>query len=82
MILLDTGYFIALFSLEDALHKRAVAWSQRLNEPLLVTEYILCECVNCFSSRRNRPSAHALVEHVHRMAIADDYDQNSDPGYD
>jgi hypothetical protein len=35
MILLDTGYFIALFTPDDHLHQRAVAWSLHLNEPLL-----------------------------------------------
>jgi hypothetical protein len=41
MILLDTGYFIALFTPDDHLYQRAAAWSLHLNEPLLVTEYVL-----------------------------------------
>ena len=41
MILLDTGYFVALFSVDDDLHERAVAWSLQLNEPMLVTEYVM-----------------------------------------
>jgi hypothetical protein len=49
MILLDKSYFIALFTPDDHLCKRAVAWSLHLNEPLLVTEYILLEYVNSFS---------------------------------
>jgi predicted nucleic acid-binding protein len=49
MILLDTGYFVALFSPGDDLHERAVAWSLALKEPMLVTEYVLWECVNTFS---------------------------------
>jgi uncharacterized protein len=64
MILLDTGYFIALFTPEDDLHRRAAAWSLHLAEPLLVTEYVLLECVNSFSRPKDRPSAHALIEHV------------------
>jgi len=64
MILLDTGYFIALFTPQDELHERAVAWSLHLNEPLLVTEYVLVECVNSFSKPKDRSAAHALVEHV------------------
>ena len=64
MILLDTGYFIALFTPDDHLYERAVAWSLHLNEPLLVTEYVLLECVNSFSKPKDRPSAHALIEHV------------------
>ena len=64
MILLDTGYFIALFTPDDSLHQRAVAWSLRLNEPVLVTEYVLWECVNSFSKPKDRLSAHALVNHI------------------
>jgi len=64
MILLDTGYFIALFTPGDELHARATAWSLRLNEPLLVTEYILWECINTFSKPLDRASAHALIAHV------------------
>jgi predicted nucleic acid-binding protein len=68
MILLDTGYFIALFRPEDELHERAVAWSLHLNEALLVTEYVLLECVNSFSRPKDRPAAHALIEHVRSEA--------------
>jgi predicted nucleic acid-binding protein len=64
MFFLDTGYFIALFTPDDNLHDRAVAWSLHLREPTLVTEYILWECVNTFSKPKDRPSAHALVEQV------------------
>src|SRR5258706_5914081 len=68
MIFADTGYFIALFTPGDDLHQRAIAWSAHLNEPLLVTEYVLLECVNNFSRPNDRPSAHALVEHVRSNA--------------
>ena len=71
MILLDTGYFIALFTPDDDLHARAVAWSAQLNEPMLVTEYVLLECVNAFSRPKDRPSAHALIEHVHSDAACE-----------
>ena len=64
MILLDTGYFIALFTPDDDLHECAAAWSLHLSEPMLVTEYVLLECVNYFSMPKDRPSAHALIEHV------------------
>ncbi len=64
MIFLDTGYFVAVFTPDDELHHRAAAWSLRLNEPLLVSEYVLWECVNAFSRPKDRASAHALIEHV------------------
>lgn len=62
MILLDTGYFIALFRPEDQSHDRAAAWSLCLDEPLLVTEYILLECVNYLSRPKDRQAAHALIQ--------------------
>jgi hypothetical protein len=37
MILLDTGYLIALFDARDALDLRAMAWSQVVEGPLWVT---------------------------------------------
>ena len=64
MIFLDTGYFVALFTPDDRLHNRATAWSWQLNEPLLVTEHVLWECVNTFSKPKDRASAQALIEQV------------------
>lgn len=64
MILLDTSYLIALFDARDGLHMRAMAWSEAVNEPLLVTEYVLWETVNAFSHPADRPKAHALVAQV------------------
>ncbi len=43
---------------------RAIAWSSQLHEPLLVSEYVLWECVNTFSKPKDRASAHALIDHV------------------
>lgn len=64
MILLDTGFFLALFNPDDALHHRAAAWSERTDGELLVTEHVLWECVNAFSKTKDRCSAHAIVEYV------------------
>ena len=64
MIFADTGYFIALFTPDDRLHDRAVAWSLHLSEPLVVTEHVLWECVNTFSRPKDRASAHALIEQL------------------
>ncbi len=61
MMLLDTGYLIALFDARDGLHDRAVAWSEAVNEPLLVTEYVLWETVNAFSQPADRAKAHSLA---------------------
>lgn len=64
MILLDTGYLLALFDPADELRQRAMDWSQILQEPCLVTEYVLWECVNSFSHPEDRSAAHLLVDHV------------------
>jgi predicted nucleic acid-binding protein len=64
MILLDTGYLIALADVRDALHARAAAWAQVIHEPVLITEYVVWECVNYFSLAPRRGHAHALVAHL------------------
>ncbi|MGD9855194.1 MAG: type II toxin-antitoxin system VapC family toxin [Planctomycetaceae bacterium] len=64
MILLDTAYLFALFNPQDQWHARAVAWTIALQEPSLVTEYVLWEVVNGLSQRRNRDRAHAVVEQI------------------
>ena len=61
MIFLDTGYLIALLNPRDELHSRAQAWAERLNGSLLLTDYILWETINFFSSPTEKPKAHALV---------------------
>lgn len=68
MIFLDTGYFVALLNPRDELHSRALAWSETINEPLLVTEYVLWETINTFSLPPDRPKAHALVHHLQSEA--------------
>jgi predicted nucleic acid-binding protein len=67
MILVDSGFLLALAQPADALHGRAVAWAGSLSEALLVTDYVLCETVNGLSKRADRPRAHRIVE-----AISDD----------
>ena len=64
MIFVDTGFFLALFNPKDELHGRAEAWAEAVSEPLLVTEYVLWECVNALSLPADRPTAHHLVEYV------------------
>jgi predicted nucleic acid-binding protein len=64
MTLIDTGYFIALFSPTDSLHSRAVAWSSALRGPLLVTEYVLVETMNYFSRPPDRARAASVMQWV------------------
>ncbi len=64
MILIDTGYLIAILRPADELHLRALAWSQAIREPLLVTEHVLWETINQLSSPRERPAAHRMLAEI------------------
>src|SRR5439155_9414540 len=64
MILLDSGYLIALLVPRDALHERALRWSEAVQEELLLTEYVLWETVNYLSPLADRPKAHLLVDEI------------------
>jgi len=64
MILVDTGYFIAILTPHDELHARACAWAEAVNEPLLVTEYVLWECVNHLSLPEDRHKAQSLAQRL------------------
>jgi predicted nucleic acid-binding protein len=64
MILVDTGYFLAVAQPRDALHARANQWAGAVSGPFIVTDYILWETVNALSALPDRPKAHALLRHV------------------
>jgi uncharacterized protein len=64
MILIDTGYFLALFDPADELRERAISWSNVLRERCLVTEYVIWECVNALSEPQDRSTAHPIVNHL------------------
>jgi predicted nucleic acid-binding protein len=64
MIFVDTSYLLALANPRDSLHARAQAWAGALNEPCVLTDYVLCEMVNALSMPVNRPKAHLIVGQV------------------
>ena len=64
MLLVDTGYFLALADPRDQHHARAAAWSKTVRETLAVTEYVLVEIVNGMSYPRARDPAHDIVQAV------------------
>ena len=68
MILVDTGYLIALTDPVDSLHQRTLAWSATVRVPLLVTEYVLLETVNHFSAPMNRRRVHVVLQNVRSAA--------------
>jgi predicted nucleic acid-binding protein len=54
MILVDTSFLVATLDLRDGLHARARAWAARIDELMVVTEYVLWETVNFASSTAHR----------------------------
>ena len=64
MIYVDTGFLLALVQPQDSLHLRARGWTDALEEPLVVTEYVLWEAVNALSKPINRVKAHGIVREV------------------
>jgi len=54
MILVDTGFLVAMALRSDALHARAMAWGRHLSDALLVTEHVLIETINSLSRARDR----------------------------
>lgn len=64
MTLLDTGYLIAIADRRDQLHRRAVHWAGVIEGELILTEYVLVEAVNHFSSAIDRERAFRLLDWV------------------
>lgn len=64
MILLDAGYLVALVKPRDSLHLRARAWAAVLDEPVVATEFVLCEVVDALSRPADRFKAHALINRL------------------
>lgn len=71
MILLDTGYFLALVRPRDALFPRAQAWAQAAPGPFLVTEYVLWETANALSLPAERPKFHALLARLRSNPVTE-----------
>ena len=61
MILIDTGFLLALVRPRDALFARAQAWAKAARGPFLVTEYVLWETANALSLPADRAKFHALL---------------------
>lgn len=65
MSLADTGFFIALAQPRDALHARALRWSEVIAGPVVVTEYVVFEAVNTLSAPVMRARVHLLVDQIY-----------------
>jgi uncharacterized protein len=64
MILVDSGFLIALAKPRDSLHPRAASWAAHITETLLVTEYVLWETVNFLSAKEDRQKSHLVVNQI------------------
>jgi predicted nucleic acid-binding protein len=64
MILIDTGYCLALLRPRDVLYARAQAWAVAVREPLAVTEYVLWEAVNSLSAPSSRAKVSVLLARI------------------
>lgn len=54
MIFVDAGYFIAQANARDDLYQRALRWAAAVDEPLVMTEFVLIEVVDALSDPRDR----------------------------
>jgi uncharacterized protein len=68
VILVGSGFLIALIDPGDELHARAEAWVGHLNAPLVVTEYVWLEVYNYFSATPMREDADDLLEQMSASA--------------
>lgn len=68
MIFVDTGYLIAVARKGDTLHRCALAWAQAVSEPLITTDYVVCEAFNGLSRLADRPRIHALYDRITRSS--------------
>jgi predicted nucleic acid-binding protein len=64
MMLVDTGFLLALCQPRDDLHSQARSWAAAVSERLLVTEYVLVETFNNLSKPVDRPRAHVLLQQI------------------
>src|SRR5436190_19758502 len=64
MFFLDSGYLVALAEPNDLLNPRAARWADCVDEPLVLTDYVLLEAVNYLSRPADRTKAHALYDEV------------------
>ena len=67
MIFVDTSFLVALALPRDALHPRAILWSNSISDRLITTDFVICEFVNALSEPDERPKAHRILEWLRRQ---------------
>ena len=60
----DTSYYVTLLGPNDAHHKVAVAWSERLLGRIVVTEYVMVELGSALSGLQDRHLYVLFVEEL------------------
>jgi predicted nucleic acid-binding protein len=63
-MLVDTGFLIAIIDAGDELRRRAQAWLEHLERPLILTEYVWLETLNFFSATPFRSQSTELLDQL------------------
>jgi len=66
MIIVDTGFWLALFNSRDHWHPRAKAFMSQLEEPLITTLPVITETAYLLSQRSGLDNAIEFIEDAHR----------------
>jgi uncharacterized protein len=61
MIFIDTSYLAALALPRDSLHQRANRWAEVISEPLITTDFVVCEFGNGLSKPELRDKLHGML---------------------
>jgi uncharacterized protein len=64
MIIVDTGFFIALLNRKDSFHQKAVAILKTLDQPLITTTPILTETSHLILSRLGWPNLIRFIDSI------------------
>jgi uncharacterized protein len=67
MIFLDASFLVAFANPADVLHRRARMWSDSVQEPMLTTDFVICEFVNLLSKAKDRAKAAATLKWLHAI---------------
>jgi len=63
-VFIDTSYYVALLSLGDVNHDRAVRLARELKRPMILTEFVLLELANALSRLIDRQLFVRLLPHL------------------
>ncbi len=67
----DTSYYVALLGANDAHHRAAVEWGERLLGQIVVTEYVIVEPGSALSGLQDRDLYVPVVKELRNDAAKD-----------